>query len=673
MAVPCLAMTFDDRAIHQVRQLREDYGFNTQHTWPRRNQLAIPQYNNQMAVDTLHTPPLGNHGESTWKASCDLKPQLSKIMAYLRSCVLQRPRLSCKADSGISSIEKANTIGLVSTSPQTSSSAIAPIRGASELSSSARARPYVHQSRPSKRLQGNDDDSDRDDEEPKASTSKRARSKSTQHQFACPFWKLDPHKQRSCYSATLSEIRYVKQHILRRHVQPTHCTICMETFDSLKDLDRHLMQRSCATSSDPVYEGINEDQRHELQYWSARRGSSKIDQWFELWDMIFPGIPRPNSPFIDEEVFGKFHPEYIPEQLNALTVHGAPEMSLNPWNANSGLPSLGTDGHKIANKRLKFACPYKKMFPQMISSSRRRICFAGEWETVHHLKLTDEVDKWREMYMILFPDAEEIPNPCLGQSESCENGKAYVLERYAEYLDRELPRRLRSGLNDSEPGLLDDRTMSQIMDIVRGAQRSLFQQYTSSNWFEVNGEWKKIECTSVEGSKFSDLTSDARTEPDEADTSTTGAFESIISYPPPSTGSGYKAPFEHISSTSSFLAPTWASLLYRDEALMGGSKTANNVSSELQTSSRDLEISSLIPQGIYYDGPDLEVPWSPTPSFLDFEYILNPAEEAGQTGIELESYRGVTSNSAESHKLEATDALAATEQQSSGRQAGRRQ
>ncbi|KAK1519445.1 uncharacterized protein CCOS01_11096 [Colletotrichum costaricense] len=376
MAVPCLAMMFDDRATHQVRQLREDYGFNNQHTWPRRDQLAIPQYNSQMAVDTLHTPPLVKPGKSTWKASCDLATQLSKITAYLRSCVLQRPRLSCIADSRISSIEKTNTIGHVSTSPQTSSSAVAP----------QKARPYVHQSRPSKRLQGNDDDSDRDDEEPKASMSKRARSKSTQHQFACPFWKLDPNKQRSCYSATLSEIRYVKQHILRRHVQPTHCIICMETFDTLKDLDHHLMQRSCTASSDPGYEGINEYQRLELQYWSARRGSSKVDQWFELWDMIFPSIPRPDSPFIDEEVFGKSHPGYVPEQLNAFTVHGAPEMSLNPWNSNRGLPSLDTDGYKIANKRLRLACPYKKMFPQMISSSRRRICFVGEWNSVRHVK-----------------------------------------------------------------------------------------------------------------------------------------------------------------------------------------------------------------------------------------------------------------------------------------------
>ncbi|KAK1520863.1 hypothetical protein CABS01_05368 [Colletotrichum abscissum] len=210
-----------------------------------------------------------------------------------------------------------------------------------------------------------------------------------------------------------------------------------------------------------------------------------------------------------------------------------------------------------------------------------------------------------------------------------------------------MPRRLRSLLDDSDPGLVKDRTTSQIVDIVREAQRSLFERYMSSNWFKVNGEWKKIEYTSVEGSKPSDLTFDARTEPDEPDTSTTRANESIIPCPPPSTGSGYEATFEYISSSrTNFLDPGWLGLFNPDEAPMSGSNIANNLSSELPTSSGGLSMQSLTPSACLGYQEEHDFSLLPTPYFLDLGYLL--PEEAGHTGIELASHGEDTSNSAES-------------------------
>ncbi|KAK1519446.1 uncharacterized protein CCOS01_11097 [Colletotrichum costaricense] len=189
--------------------------------------------------------------------------------------------------------------------------------------------------------------------------------------------------------------------------------------------------------------------------------------------------------------------------------------------------------------------------------------------------------------------------------------------------------------------------MSQIMDIVRGAQRSLFQQYMSSNWFKVNGEWKKIEYTSVEGSKPSDLTFDARTEPDDPDTSTTGAFESIIPCPPPSTGSGYEAAFEYIFPFRINVSdPGWPISFNPDEAPMGGSNTANNLSSELPTSSGGSSMPSLTPSAYIAYQEEHDFSLLPTPHFLDLGYML--PEEAGHTGMELASHGEDTSNSAES-------------------------
>ncbi|KAK1457504.1 hypothetical protein CMEL01_15984, partial [Colletotrichum melonis] len=261
-------------------------------------------------------------------------------------------------------------------------------KGASELSLSARARPYVHQPRPTKRSHSNDGDSDRDDEDRKASTSKRTKGKSTQHQFACPFWKLDPNKQRLCYSATLSEIRYVKQHILRRHVQPIHCVICMEIFDSNEDYTVHLRQMSCTHdhSSKPEPEGINPAQKKVLLSWRAKRGSSKEEQWFELWKILFPTLPSPCSPFMDEEVMTQSNPVYVPERLNEAKFSRVSRMSSNKWNKHRGLPSLGIDADEKANRGRRFPCPYYRRSPQRPCSSKWRSCSGPGWPTMDLLE-----------------------------------------------------------------------------------------------------------------------------------------------------------------------------------------------------------------------------------------------------------------------------------------------
>lgn len=88
--------------------------------------------------------------------------------------------------------------------------------------------------------------------------------------LACPYRKLDPHRHRDCLKYTLHRIKDVKQHIDRRH--------------------------SCEIGQNPCLEGVTDEQRRKLNKTSSRNKSLEL-QWFNMWDILFPGKKRPRSAF----------------------------------------------------------------------------------------------------------------------------------------------------------------------------------------------------------------------------------------------------------------------------------------------------------------------------------------------------------------------------------------
>ncbi|KAG6368793.1 hypothetical protein INS49_003007 [Diaporthe citri] len=88
--------------------------------------------------------------------------------------------------------------------------------------------------------------------------------------LACPYRKLDPHRHRDCLKYTLHRIKDVKQHIDRRH--------------------------SCEVGHKPCLEGVTDEQRRKLNKTSSRNKSLEL-QWFNMWDILFPGKKRPRSAF----------------------------------------------------------------------------------------------------------------------------------------------------------------------------------------------------------------------------------------------------------------------------------------------------------------------------------------------------------------------------------------
>ncbi|KAK6380611.1 hypothetical protein LTS17_004811 [Exophiala oligosperma] len=119
--------------------------------------------------------------------------------------------------------------------------------------------------------------------------------------LACPFSKKNPRRYRSCYRNRLTKISYVKQHLSRHHCYPIYCTNCMATFDSEEIRDAHARAHSCEEQPVIQWEAVSEAQKRQLSQRVPRR-MSETEQWYTIFEILFPGSPRPKTPFVDGEL-----------------------------------------------------------------------------------------------------------------------------------------------------------------------------------------------------------------------------------------------------------------------------------------------------------------------------------------------------------------------------------
>jgi len=115
----------------------------------------------------------------------------------------------------------------------------------------------------------------------------------TEHGFSCPYYVHNPRDHQSCLTrADLRDVRDVKQHLWVAHRRCPFCPICREIFPTAADCDQHIKARSCVVRTEPDIEGITTEQMKLL----ARRPDPELSQeesWFAVWDVVFPGAPRP--------------------------------------------------------------------------------------------------------------------------------------------------------------------------------------------------------------------------------------------------------------------------------------------------------------------------------------------------------------------------------------------
>ncbi|KAK2601632.1 hypothetical protein QQS21_004782 [Conoideocrella luteorostrata] len=124
-----------------------------------------------------------------------------------------------------------------------------------------------------------------------------------QSTYACPFWKFDPVKYRTCFFLTLRTASRVKQHLIRKHVPEFYCQRCNAIFKSYEMHNEHVMDPSgysCTPNPSERLDGITIHQNRLLSQKS--RSLNEKDKWFDIWDILFPSCPRPSSPYVDVQL-----------------------------------------------------------------------------------------------------------------------------------------------------------------------------------------------------------------------------------------------------------------------------------------------------------------------------------------------------------------------------------
>ncbi|KAK1633492.1 hypothetical protein BDP81DRAFT_494783 [Colletotrichum phormii] len=173
--------------------------------------------------------------------------------------------------------------------------------------SSAQVQQPSKRSKRSEKEKCQDDDETEDEEKglsprPTGVSTVTQPEKSKKTIFACPYYKENHLKHLQCLRIELKRMKDVKQHLNRKHRRPSYyCPTCWMIFDQETDRDLHVAQRGCLGQEQARYEGISEEQSRQLTRKADRRLSEE-QQWFTVWDIVFPDIPHPDSPHLGNQI-----------------------------------------------------------------------------------------------------------------------------------------------------------------------------------------------------------------------------------------------------------------------------------------------------------------------------------------------------------------------------------
>lgn len=123
-----------------------------------------------------------------------------------------------------------------------------------------------------------------------------------------------------------------RQHVLRVHQIPVHCPRCSQVFATADERDIHFRETSvCTVQPAGVWDGVSETQKTQL----AKRVSSKKskeENWYLVYEILFPNSPKPDSPYIDdiqlsEELLAlrEFTMQEAPARISAFARSKIPE------------------------------------------------------------------------------------------------------------------------------------------------------------------------------------------------------------------------------------------------------------------------------------------------------------------------------------------------------------
>lgn len=237
--------------------------------------------------------PTENGFDSIKTTRCNGKPLHARPTTYLTSCVgLEVAKHAPQERTGT---------GANSPYKEVANSAMRPTE---HLHTSASTDKNGRgQKRPQDQSLDDEDDGGQDSR-PMSSFKRRREGQESRLSFACPFFKKDPAKWRACHKHELRKISYVKQHLYRTHNAQPYCPICGEIFKAYQReerLNQHLRLRECEPKTFEPPQGITWQQREQLSRRVPARLSEE-EQWFMVFDIVFPGHPRPSTPYIHPDM-----------------------------------------------------------------------------------------------------------------------------------------------------------------------------------------------------------------------------------------------------------------------------------------------------------------------------------------------------------------------------------
>ncbi|KAK3984306.1 hypothetical protein QBC44DRAFT_253140 [Cladorrhinum sp. PSN332] len=120
--------------------------------------------------------------------------------------------------------------------------------------------------------------------------------------MACPVYASNPQRHWRCASLEqpLETAAAVREHVATAHRRPHYCPACGAIFRSASASNRHIQAQTCPVrviSRDEI-DGVPEDNMARLNRWSPQRSQSDEERWYSIWDILFPGIEAPSTPYI---------------------------------------------------------------------------------------------------------------------------------------------------------------------------------------------------------------------------------------------------------------------------------------------------------------------------------------------------------------------------------------
>ncbi|KAI1214582.1 uncharacterized protein F4807DRAFT_2613 [Annulohypoxylon truncatum] len=155
-------------------------------------------------------------------------------------------------------------------------------------------------------------DEDAEDEN-QVAVARRPSAEQSPKRYACAYYKSDGAKYgpraalryKSCGGPGWKVFNHYKRHLERIHLLH-QCSRCGDIFEKPDELHNHLAQDTRCTRSEGVErEGMSQQRWDELKqiFKRNRRGHdnpSDEERWFLAWDVLFPGMDRPATPYYEK-------------------------------------------------------------------------------------------------------------------------------------------------------------------------------------------------------------------------------------------------------------------------------------------------------------------------------------------------------------------------------------